>query len=125
MLCEELGLGVHHLGEMGFERFSDLLVQCLARTAQQCAIGGVLYERMLEQKTGVWWCAALEDQAGLDEPMERVLQLRLAMPRNGGQQLVREVAADRSADLRDFLGCRAQPVQAGQQRGVQARWNRQ
>jgi hypothetical protein len=34
----------------------------LARTAQQCAIGGVLYQRVLEQKSGVREQAALEDK---------------------------------------------------------------
>ncbi len=48
MLCEQLGLAVHDLGEMGFERFGDLRVQLLARAAQQTAVRRVLHQRMLE-----------------------------------------------------------------------------
>jgi uncharacterized membrane protein YhfC len=38
MLREELGLSVHQLGGIGFERFSDLRVQLLPSTAQQAAV---------------------------------------------------------------------------------------
>jgi hypothetical protein len=34
MLREEFGLAVHHLGGMGDQRFCDLRVQLLPRTAQ-------------------------------------------------------------------------------------------
>ena len=85
VLCKELGLGLDRFRETRFERSGYLPVQCLAWTAQQCAIGGVLHERMLKQKRRVWEFAALEDQAGTDEETERATQLWLASLSNGGQ----------------------------------------
>jgi hypothetical protein len=49
MLREELGLVFDHLGEMGFERCSDLRVQLLPGTAQQAAMRCVLHQRVLER----------------------------------------------------------------------------
>ena len=48
MLREELGLAVHQLGRMGFERFGDLHVQLLPGTTQQAAMRHVLHQRVLE-----------------------------------------------------------------------------
>src|SRR5690242_21876765 len=100
-------------------------MQFLARTAQQCAVGSVLHKGMLEQKSGVWGYAVLEHQSRISEPAERILQFRLAPSRDCGQQLIGEVAADGGADLRDRLGCRAEAIETSQQRGVQARRDRE
>ena len=69
MLREELGLAVHQLGEMGFERFGDPGMELLARAAQQSAVGGVLHQRVLEQVLGRGRRSALKDQAGIDEAL--------------------------------------------------------
>jgi hypothetical protein len=45
---EELGLGIHQLGGVRFERLCDLCVQSLARAAQQAVMGRILHQRMLE-----------------------------------------------------------------------------
>src|ERR1700746_1337280 len=57
-----------------FQRLGDPAMQGLARAAQQCAVGGVLDQRVLEQIFGHRRCAALEDQARFDEKEEGVLQ---------------------------------------------------
>ena len=84
MLCEELGLGVHQLGEMGFERFGDLRVQLLPSAAQQAPMRRVLHQRVLETIDRLGRRAALEHQLGGDEPRE------------SGSQLIRRKAGDRT-----------------------------
>jgi hypothetical protein len=55
MLRKELGLVVHELGRLGFERIGDLSVQMLPSFAQQAAVSGVLYQHMLEDIDRVGW----------------------------------------------------------------------
>ncbi len=62
MLREELGLGVHQLGGMSFERNGDLSVQLLTKAAHQAAMRRVPDQRMLEAVDRVGRRAALEDQ---------------------------------------------------------------
>ena len=50
-------------------------MELLPRAAQQCAVGGVLHQRVLEQVFGRGRHATLKDQAGIDEALERLLQL--------------------------------------------------
>jgi hypothetical protein len=74
MLREELGLALHHLGGMGFERFGDLRVQLLPGIAQQPAVRRVLHQCVLETIDRVGRRAALEDQLGGDKASEGGLQ---------------------------------------------------
>jgi len=53
MLREQLGLAFCDLGGMGFERFGDLRVQLLPRSAQKGTVRRVPYRRMLEYIDGV------------------------------------------------------------------------
>ena len=48
MLCEQLGLGVHDLGRMGFERFGDPRVQLLPGAAKQAGVRRILDQCVLE-----------------------------------------------------------------------------
>jgi hypothetical protein len=82
---EKFGLVLHYLGEMGFERFSDTRVQLLPRAPQQGAVCGVLDKRVLEKINGIGEYSALEHQACIDEPTERILQLCLTALRDYGQ----------------------------------------
>jgi hypothetical protein len=100
MLREELGLAVHQLGGMGFERFGDLCVQLLASAAQQTIVRGVLHQSVLEAVHRMGRCAALENQVGGNEACECSLQLVLGKAGNGVQQFVPKLASDRRADLR-------------------------
>jgi hypothetical protein len=58
--------------------------------------------------------AAPEDQLGLLEPGQRLVQLVLAQRGDRGQQLVGEFPPDGGADLRHLLD-RHQPVEARRQ----------
>jgi hypothetical protein len=70
VLREELGLAVHQLGGMGFERFGDPRFQLLPGTAQQAAVRRVLDQRVLEGINRGGRRAALEDQLGRYEASE-------------------------------------------------------
>ncbi len=101
MLGEELGLGIHKLGEMGFEYLRDPPVQLPPGAAQQAAVRHVLYQRVLEGIHRVGWRAALEDQLRSDEAFEGGLQVILGKTRNGAQQAIGKLTADGGANLRD------------------------
>src|SRR5215472_8776055 len=100
MLCQQLGLGVHDLGRMGFERFGDPRVQLLPYAAKQAAMRRVLDQRVPETVNRVGWRTALEYQLGGDEPVESGLQLVLGKTGNDAQQRVRKLASNSSTDLR-------------------------
>ena len=75
MLREELGLAVHQLGEMGFERFGDLRVQVLPRAPQKAAVSRILHQRVLKGIDRVRRLATLENQLGGDKASESIMQL--------------------------------------------------
>ncbi len=88
MLREELGLALHELRGVGFERFGDPRVQALARATQQTIVRRVLHQRVLKGVDRVGRRAALKDQLGRDEASESGLQLVLGKAGDRAQQLV-------------------------------------
>ena len=70
MVRQNLRLVVDTLREPVLENLGDASVQFLASGAQQCAIGRVLHQRMLEEVGGLGRQAAAEQQPGLGEPVE-------------------------------------------------------
>src|SRR6516164_11182805 len=92
----------------------------LAHAAQQCAVGYVLDQSMLEQIIRSGRGAPLKYQARLDEAVQRLIQRALSeLVDRRSQELIGEFTADRCAGLRDLFGRRAQSIETGQQRGVQ------
>src|SRR6516225_5551535 len=79
---------------------------------------------MLEREIGARRHAAPEQELGLNEPIKRIGQRRLRQVRDRSEQIVRERAAERGGDLREPLSG-IEPVEARQQRGLQARRDRQ
>jgi len=61
MLSKQLGLSVHQLRRLRFQRFGDLRVQLQARASKQTVMRCVLHQRVLEAIDRIRWCAALED----------------------------------------------------------------
>ena len=100
MLCEDFGLGLHHLRKMGFERFGDPRVQLLPRAAKQAGLRRILDQCMLEAVNRVGRRTALEHQLGGDKPTESGVQLVLVKTGNEAQQGVRKLAANRGTNLR-------------------------
>src|SRR6266478_1822825 len=66
-------------------------MEVLPATAQQGAVSGVLYERMLEGVLGVGRSAAPIDKLGSHQLPQSLVQLSRRHRRNGAEQLVREL----------------------------------
>jgi len=114
---QDLRLAFGSLGELAFKGFGDAGVKRASRLAQQRAIGSVLHQCMLEQVARLRRHALPEQQACLNETVERRSQLRLGLPRHRCQQCVGKLAADHRPDLR-HLPCGAEPIETGHQRCV-------
>ena len=121
---QQLRAGSRQLGELLLQHLGDAGVEVLAAGFEQGAVGGVLDQRVLEAVGRLGRRAAAEDQLGRDQLVERGSQLRLRPVGDRGEQRVGELAADRGADLRDLLD-RREAVEAGEQRVVERRGNRE
>ena len=104
---EDLRPRLHEFRKPLFQCLGDPAMQGLARAAQQCAVGGVLDQRVLEQILGRRRHAALEDEAGFDEAAQRLLQFGVGELHDRCQQLKGKVAPDCGANLRHILGRQA------------------
>jgi hypothetical protein len=100
---EKLRLRFGLLWKLLFEYVRDAGVQVLAPGLKQGAVGGILDQGVLEAVGGVRWRAAAEDELGRDQLVEGGLQLRLRPVGDRGEQRVRELPANRGADLGDLL----------------------
>src|SRR5215471_11320505 len=107
------------LRKLALQGFRDTGVKRPSRLAQQRAIRCVLHERMLEQVGRMRRHALPEKQAGGNETVERRSQLLLRLAYDRSQQGIRELAPNRSPDLR-YLLSRAKAVETGHQRRMQA-----
>ena len=121
---QDLGPALGSLGEFCFKGFGDTGVERASRLAQQRAIGRVLHQGMLEQVARLRREALPEQQACLQETVERRSQLRRGLACYRSQQGMRELPPDRRPDLR-YLPGRAEPVEPRHQRCVQTRRDRQ
>jgi hypothetical protein len=124
MMRQEFRLALDEISKMLFQRRRDPGVQFLASSAQQCAIGGVLHQRVLEQVGGVRSGTATKQQSRIAELSQRGLQLTLSTLHHRRDQLIGKLAAEHRADLGDLLGRWPEPVQASHQRGMQRRRHR-
>ena len=114
VLRRQLRLFRRRLGVVPLDRFGDPGMELLAAAFQQAVMGGIPYQRMLEDLACLRWAPAPKNQAGGFEPRERVSELCVRQTFHRGQQLVIELPTDRGADLRD-LARRGEPIQPGQQ----------
>jgi hypothetical protein len=121
---QQFGLALGNLGKLAFERFRDSGVKRASPLPQQCPIGCVLHQGMLEEVCRVWWHALPEQQTGGNKSVERRRQLHSRLAHHRSQQCMRKLPPDRSANLRHLLGG-AEPVETRHQRCVQACGNRQ
>ena len=105
MLRQQLWLCSREVGELIFQSGRYPRMNLLAPTAQQCAVGGVLHEGMLEGVLSIGRHPAPEDQFGAHKLLQRIIKAVLRHLSDGTDQLVRERASKRRADLSD-LACR-------------------
>ncbi len=116
--------GVDLVRELLDERAGDLGVDALPTAPEQRGVSGVLHQRVLEDVGRVRRRAASLDQLRRDELGEGVLQSAWLSRRDRLQQPIGEFPSDRRPDLRDLLD-RSETIQAGHQRVLQRRGNRQ
>jgi hypothetical protein len=88
VLGKRRGLGRRNLGKLLFKRRGDAGMQLLAPAAQQRTVGGVLHQRVLEGIFRIGGCPAPEDQFGVHELRQGVIQLPLRHRRHGADELV-------------------------------------
>src|SRR5215469_18781101 len=77
---------------------------------------------MLELVDGARRSAAAKQQSGTGQPVERRVEFAGGAARDRFDQFVRELAAEHSADLGDFLTRCTEPVEARDQRGIERGW---
>ena len=119
VMGQKLGLALDEIGEKLLQHCCDARVQFLASGAQQCAVRGVLHQRVLEEIGGLRRDTAAKQPPGLDQPVEARSQFGGRPPRHLLDQVVVELAAEHRANLPDFLGGRPEPIEARDQRCVQ------
>src|SRR5581483_10742423 len=87
-------------------------------------VRGFLQQGVLERVERIGRSALRQNELGLGQPVEGVLQGGSVLVHDRGDDFVRKTAADRGADLRHVLD-RGQPVEPFAQRIFQRRRNRQ
>jgi hypothetical protein len=120
MMGEHLRFCLRSGGKAFAQHRGDPAVELLASALQERLVGGIPHERMLEGVDSIRRCAATKRQFGLDKFAQSGPERRLVHLRGPGEQLVTELAADDSADLRYFLD-RRRPIEASQERVLQRR----
>src|SRR5262245_55319514 len=95
VMRQNLRLGSNGFRELALEHLADAGVQLLPLPAQEAAIGCVLHKGVLEDKRFLRRNAAPKDEFRADQLLERVAKLPLRAPRERGDQVVGEFAADR------------------------------
>src|SRR5262249_7035872 len=109
MTGQQLRLCAGALGKVLFKYFGDPRMNVLTGCAEQRAVRYILNQCMLEKVIGMWRTALPKQQPGGDETIQREPQLPLRLLDHGSEKGMRELAPDRSRDLR-YLLCRAEPV---------------
>src|SRR5262249_8785207 len=124
VVSQDLGLVFSKFAEPLLYNRGDTYMQLLALAAQERAISGILDEGVFKDERGVRRGAAAQDQTGVPKLIQRPREPAIGVVRDSSKQLIRELAANRGADLCYFLH-RRQPVEPRHQRGLQARRDRQ
>jgi aryl carrier-like protein len=121
---QQVWLGLPGIGKLLFQHPGHGLVQLLAAALQQRLVSRIADQGMLEHVARLRRQAAAKDQLGFEQLVERVHQFRVGGAAHGSQELVGKLAADDGCRLGDLLD-RRQAVEAGDERIVQGRGNRQ
>jgi hypothetical protein len=77
-------------------------MELLSATLQQGTVGHLLNQRMLEAVARLWQPAALKDQLGCNQLIERRSQVGIRQRRKSLEQPIGELATDYRADLSDL-----------------------
>ncbi len=123
MMREHFRLRGRDFGEPIPDRVGYLTVQLTPPLAKHRTVRRVLHQRMLEY-VALPGPSVGKDELRPQQLLEGTLQRRVVQRRDGGKQLVGELAPDCRRRLRDVL-YRAQPIEARHERIVQGRGNGQ
>jgi hypothetical protein len=88
MMRHKLGLSGRDLWEPPLQDGSDLSMQLPTPTVQQCAVGGILHQCVLEGVFRIRGRAVLEDQFSAHELHQGVIHFMLWHLRNSADELV-------------------------------------
>ena len=113
---DKFRLARHHIGKALFQNFCYFRMQFSTFPAQQAVMDGVLNEGVFEIVLDGGRGASSEDHFRFDKLGEPAVEFGFGFARDGGQQIVRKLAADYRANLYDFLGRGVEPVDTGEQR---------
>src|SRR4029077_9072351 len=110
VMRQQLGLTFSDFRKLILKGFCNACVKRASRLAKQCAVGGILYERVLEQVVRVRRHTLLGQQACLLKTLKRRSELcRIHLP-DGLYYGIRKFAAKGCYDLGHF-SCWTQPRQ--------------
>ena len=114
-MSKQLGRRFSFRGKVFPDRLRDLRVQHLALALEERIVGRVLHQGVLEGVDRLGACAPSKHQLGLNQALEREVELRLLDRRYRSQEFVGELPSNASTDLGDLL-YRGQAVQTRHQR---------
>src|SRR6516164_5238627 len=97
---QQFRMAFGNLRKLALQRFRDTGVKRASLVPQQRAIGRVLHERMLEQVGRMRRHALPEKQASGNETVKPRFQLPVRLVYDRSQQGMRELAPNRSPNLR-------------------------
>jgi hypothetical protein len=100
VMSHELGLRLRYRLRLLSESLSNIAVQLLSPPPEKCFVGRVLHEGVLEDEGCLWKAAAAKNKARCDKLVERIGQLPVVAVGDRGQQIIGELPADSSTDLR-------------------------
>jgi hypothetical protein len=118
MVGENFRLCLRGFGKMGFQSLCDLPVKLFPFAPQECLIGGIAHECVLEHVSRSRRCAVWENKLGSGELGQCVLELRFAHGGHRCQQGIGELATDRGTDLCHLLD-RCKSIQPRHERILQ------
>src|ERR1700730_4668566 len=99
---QQFGLCLHDFRKLFFQPSSYPSMQLLALAAQERAVGGILYQGVLEGVLRIGRPTAPENQLCPDKLVECIIYLLSRDRRDGADQLMRELTSERASDLRNL-----------------------
>src|SRR5262249_41880206 len=116
-MCHDFRLACQDVGKSFLKRTRNLAVQLLPAALEKALISRVPHQRVLEAVDGIRRLATAEQEAGLLELGESMLQCALIASRHRAHQGIGELAPDGGADLGD-LPHRRQAIEPRHQRAL-------
>src|SRR6266566_9217626 len=85
--------------ELTFQHHDYTSMQLVAPATDQSAVGGILHQGVLERVFRTWRCSTPQNQPGIQELRQGVIQFLPRYPCDCADELVRERAPERGSNL--------------------------